>query len=314
MDTSFRTPYRPQPSAPLDLHKPVLMTGSCFTDNVGGQLRRRMVNVSHNPAGTLFNPQSICNVINAALDGVVPEYEDHGGLWNSWLLPGEFSSPDRDEAVRLGTDALARLADYARTAGTLIVPFGTAIVYALARPPFAVVSNCHKQPQAIFFRDLLTVETVTAAWDALITRLRSVNPSLRIIFTVSPVLHLKEGFHANAVSKSVLLLAVDRITSLHADCEYFPAYEIFSYDLRDYRFYADDMQHPSPAAVAYIYDLFEQTYVAPDDRKTLARALNLRQRTEHRPLHPETEAARRFADDTASLLRDFLSLYPYLHF
>lgn len=312
MDNTFRTVYRPVREEPLDLRRPVLMMGSCFTDNIGAALRRRMADVVHNPAGTLFNPQSIANVINAALAGVTPEYVNHDGLWNSWLLPGEFSSPNPAEAAERGTKAMERLNEALHTAGTLIVTFGTAIVYSLAYPPFTVVTNCHKRPASEFFRDMLSPENIAAVWDRLITRLRNDNPDLRIIFTVSPVRHLKEGFHANTLSKSILHLAVERLVHLHERCGYFPAYEIVNDDLRDYRFFDRDLQHPSPQAVDYIYSMFEETYITEEDRKILARALKIRQRLEHRPLHPDSDQGRLFAAETQDHLKVLLTAAPWL--
>lgn len=309
---NFRTEYIPTAQPPIDLRRPVLMMGSCFTDNVGGCLRRRMVNVCHNPTGTLFNPQSIANVINAALDGTRPEYINHDGIWNSWLLPSEFSSPDRDTALSLGEAAFASLHDALDTAGTIIVTFGTAIVYALTSPPFTVVSNCHKRPAATFFRDMLPVEAIVSVWDKLIERIRRTNPDVRFIFTVSPVRHLKEGFHANTLSKSTLHLAIAALERLHAQCGYFAAYEIMTDDLRDYRFCASDMQHPSPQAVDYIYGKFAETFFTDSDRKLLDRAEKLTRRREHRPLHPDSDDARRFADETEHQLSLLLTEAPWL--
>lgn len=310
----FRTEYKAVASAsPIDLHRPVLLLGSCFADNIGAILRSHMVNAVVNPAGTLFNPQSIANVINAALDGVSPEYENHDGMWNSWLLPGEFSDSDRAEAEKKAASALAALRDALDTAGTIIVTFGTAIIYALARPPFTVVSNCHRRPSDTFFRDMLPVEAIAAAWDKCIERIRRNNPETRFIFTVSPVRHVKEGFHANTLSKSTLHLALATLERLHPACEYFPSFEIMNDDLRDYRFTGADMQHPTPEAVEYIYEKFSETYFTSSDRTLLEKADKLRRRLNHRPLHPDSDEARRFADETDRQLAALLASAPFLH-
>lgn len=310
--TEFRTLCIPTPSEPLSLSRPWLMLGSCFTGNIGARLRQRMVNVAVNPTGILFNPLSIAAVIRRALDGKEPEYEQHGEMWNSWMLPGEFSSPNADEARRLGREAFATLRESLMSASTLIVTFGTAIIYALARPPYSVVANCHKRPAAEFIRDMLPPAEIVRVWGELLRDLTLRRPDLRIIFTVSPVRHLKEGFHANTLSKATLQLAVAGILRECPAAEYFPAYEILNDDLRDYRFYADDMAHPSPLAIDYIYSRFEETYLSESDRRLLDEAMTLRRRLDHRPLHPDSEAARRFAADTERLLTDFLAAHPHL--
>lgn len=313
MADTFRTVCNPAPAEALSLQRPWLMLGSCFTGNIGSRLRRRMVNVAVNPTGILFNPLSIAAVVRRALDGKEPEYELHGDLWNSWMLPGEFSSTDRDEALRLGREAFATLREALMSASTMIITFGTAIIYALARPPYSVVANCHKRPAAEFIRDMLPPAEIIRVWGELLSDLRLRRPDLRIIFTVSPVRHLKEGFHANTLSKATLQLAIAGILRECPGAEYFPAYELLNDDLRDYRFYAEDMTHPSPTAVDYIYRRFEETYLSEADRKTLDEALALRRRLEHRPLHPDTDAARRFAAETDRLLTAFLAAHPRLH-
>lgn len=308
---TFRTVYRAVPSPmPLSPEGRMLLLGSCFTDNVGAELRRRMVPASVNPTGTLFNPLSIARVITAALDSLVPKYEEHDGHWDSWLLPGKFSAETRDEAEALGNAALTELCEELYEADTLIVTFGSAIVYALARPPYDVVANCHKQPSSTFFRDMLAPSNIAAEWIPLLARLRSINPRLRVILTVSPVRHLREGFRSNSLSKATLLLAAEQICRATDACDYFPAYEIVTDDLRDYRFYADDMAHPSRQAVEYVYSLFEQTYFDAAGRALLDEALSLRRRLEHRPLHPGSDEDVRFRAATADALEAFLTAHP----
>lgn len=314
MEKTFRTPWRPEGSvAPIDLSRPMLLLGSCFAANIGSRLRYDMAPATVNPTGTLFNPQSIANVCLAALHGATSEYELHGELWDSWLLPTEFSSPDRPTAEKAGADALQTLREALLASGTLIVTFGTAVVYVLTRPPYPVVSNCHKQPSSLFVRDMLSVQNVVSTWQALVEEVRQVNPSLRIIFTVSPVRHVRDGMHVNTLSKATLQLAVDTLVRTLPDCDYFPAYEIMLDDLRDYRWCAEDMAHPSPEAADYIYRLFCDTLFTADDRKALEKGHTLRTRLCHRPLHPDTHAAARFAEDTKEMADRFLADHPLFY-
>lgn len=308
---SFRTVWQAHP-APYQFSASGKMVaiGSCFADNIGEQLRRRMVNIAVNPCGVLFNPLSIKAVIDCALFGREPEYVYSQGKWLSWLLPGEFADADEQRARTKGREAVARLHEYLLTADTLIVTFGTAIVYVLQEPPFPVVGNCHKHPANTFLRDMITPGVIEHEWTGLLRHLLLLNPKLHVVFTVSPVRHLREGFHQNALSKASLLMAADAIAAANERCSYFPAYEIMTDDLRDYRFYAADMLHPSPVAVDYILRAFLETYFPADQREILAEALTLRQREEHRPLHPGSPQDHEFRQATDRLIARFLEQHP----
>lgn len=312
-DNTFRTVFKPEPAAePLDLTRPVLLMGSCFADNIGSRLRRDMIDAIVNPAGTLFNPLSISSVCEMALSGEIPSYEQHGELWDSWWLPTEFSSPDADKAQQAAATAMSRLRQALRTAGTMIVTFGTAVVYLLAEKPYPVVSNCHRQPSSRFLRDMVTPENIVTAWQEFIDIVRRENPTLRFIFTVSPVRHVRDGMHINTLSKATLQLAVDRLLRSHENCHYFPAYEIMLDDLRDYRWCDRDMAHPSPQAADYIYSLFCRTWLSETDRKMVERARCLRSRMDHRLLHPDTKTAAAFVQATADMLAALQREYPCL--
>lgn len=309
--TAFRTVWHPKPSpVPMKPGCRMLTIGSCFADNIGAGLRRRMVDVVVNPCGSLFNPLSIKAAIECALSGKEPEYVECGGKWISWMLPTEFADADPQAARRKGQAAIMELRTRLLDADVLFVTFGTAIVYSLAAPPFTVVGNCHKQPAAMFFRDMLSTEHICRAWEPTMQMLKAMNPRLRVIFTVSPVRHLREGFHPNALSKATLMLAADAIAAATDNCEYFPAYEIMTDDLRDYRFYADDMQHPSPMASEYILNALIATYFSEVDQKVLDKALALRRRLDHRPLDPGSQADIEFRKTTDSLLRQFIEQNP----
>lgn len=309
----FRTAYSPRRSC-KQLHPDcqVLLLGSCFSDNVGARMRRAMLPAVVNPCGVLFNPLSIASVISAALDGILVKTERIGELWGSYLFSGEFLKSDPEIAEKGMNEALDKLRETLRNAESMIVTFGTAFTYTLLADD-TIVSNCHKQPASLFKRDMIAPGSIEACWIHLLERVFNVNPKLKVIFTVSPVRHVKEGMHANSLSKASLMLGVEGILRNYPEnCEYFPAYEIVIDDLRDYRFFAEDMVHPSAQAVDYIWDIFCREHYDDEGIKLIEEAERLRSRMNHRSLHPGSESDKSFQMKTDCLLSEFLEAHPSL--
>ncbi|MBD5230878.1 MAG: GSCFA domain-containing protein [Bacteroidales bacterium] len=286
--TDFRTTFT-SPAPPFGLNPEqgaLLLIGSCFTDEVGERLRASGYPCSVNPCGVQYNPASIASLLRAALSGELAEelFFEHEGRWRCWLVPTRFSAPLHQEAKELCSKALGELREALQGAEALIVTLGTAWVYTHVAPGFeGVVSNCHKVPAPRFSRSRLSVEQIAAEWRDLLRELREFNPALKVIFTVSPIRHFKDGARENTLSKATLALAIDSLMDEEA-VDYFPAYELLMDDLRDYRFYAPDMLHPSPVAVDYIWQHFRDRYFSATLRDDLtARARTLR-RAAHRPI------------------------------
>lgn len=272
---------------------PVVMMGSCFTDNIGTLLQRGGFDVCVNPCGTLYNPASIAS---ALLDILYErrytrdDLMEQGGLWHSWGHHSRFSGADPDQVVERINNALSEAADTLSRASVLIVTFGTAWIYRLADTR-TVVANCHKQPASMFTHEMLTAQQVTGLWKKMLRELRGRYPQLKVLFTVSPIRHLANGAHGNQLSKATLLLAIDQLiaelglpASTSPDAIYFPAYEIVVDDLRDYRFYAPDMVHPSDVAVNYIYRRFCESFMTPDTIQRSADSERQWRRSAHRPM------------------------------
>lgn len=265
----------------------ILLLGSCFSDEIGAQMQQRNLQVTCNPFGTLYNPLSIANAIHCQSSAV--KYQFHEDLWHSMYHHGSFSCPTREEteqAVNMSIDALQTAL---RNATTIIVTFGTAWVYEMADAQCGdgkfVVANCHKMPEQLFTRRRLSVEEIVDAWQPIIARY----PDKHWIFTVSPIRHIKDGLHENQLSKATLLMAVESLTGkagLTAKPVYFPSYEIVLDELRDYRFFADDLVHPSALAVQYIWERFAETFCTPQTRNQMQIELKHWKKTQHRPLHP----------------------------
>lgn len=294
----FRTEVISTPSpSPLDPERPVLLLGSCFSDNIGDRMRQCRWDARVNPCGVLYNPFSIARIIRLALGdadmarSVQTSLTTDRGIWNSWLCDSGAASDSAATTAAKVTAGIGSLSSSLAEAGVLIVTFGTAWIYELADSPGYVVANCHKRPASSFARRRLSVQEIVDVWCGLLEDLALAYPRLKIIFTVSPVRHLKDGFEGNARSKAILLLACEELCARFRFAEYFPAYEIVTDDLRDYRFYATDLVHPSADAVEYVWEKFLDSYVTQPSRKILEEGEAITRALGHRPLIEGCRAA-----------------------
>jgi hypothetical protein len=200
--------------------------------------------------------------------------------------------------------------DYITNAKFLFVTFGSAYIYRL-KENNRVVANCHKLSDRQFIRELLTVEDITELWSELIQKLRKVNPDLRILFTVSPIRHLKDGAHGNQISKATLILAVQQLMERHPEsADYFPAYEIMLDELRDYRFYAEDMVHPSNQAIQYIWNQFVSCFMTSDTKEIMHQWEEIQKAMNHKPFQPESEAYQKFILQTMLKIEQITKKIP----
>lgn len=298
MSFYLHTEYCPTLSPqPLDPERPLTLLGSCFTDSVGSRMRRCRWKAVSNPCGVLYNPLSIAGAVEAAVEGgdVDKTVMQSGPLWVSWLMDSHAAAYSRQGCVAAVRERLDTLRGSLASSQALVVTFGTAWVYELASQPGYVVANCHKQPQVMFVRRRLGVDEIVERWVSLHSLLQRHFPGLRLIFTVSPVRHLKDGFEGNARSKAVLLLACEELCRRIEGAEYFPAYEILNDDLRSYRFYASDMVHPSETAVDYVWQKFQDRYLTPASQAVLAEGQAVTAALAHRPIvddgSPQARAA-----------------------
>ena len=295
----------------------LLLLGSCFADNMGERLKRAGFCTESNPLGTLYNPVSVAETLMRLMDEQpfsIEELHDFGAEgWGSWMAHSLLSRPTPDEALTTINKHLAAGAAQLRRARVLIVTFGTAWVYRLKSGE--IITNCHRQPEKMFIRERLTVDDVVRLWQPLLQRLNKELPSLHVLFTVSPIRHLRDGAHANQLSKATLLLAVEELiknlSPLTPNLAYFPAYEIVLDELRDYRFYADDMTHPSPLAIDYLWQRFADTFFDASTRDSVHRIEEITKALEHRPLHPESDEYRRFLRQTLLKIEEIQKEFPY---
>lgn len=285
----FRTEYIPRKSSfALDPSLPVVLAGSCFSQNIAGKMLAHQW-PAFTPLGVLYNPTSIMYAIHLMLEGerglaiFESSLSEIGGVWHSCFFDSSFSALDPSDSIQEFKNRRNIFLDSLAKGNTLIVTFGTSLVYHRVADRTAV-GNCHKQPSELFYRQRLTPSGIMSDWSVIIEDLRNLFPDLRIIFTVSPVRHLKDGMEVNSRSKAILLLAVEDIIKFNENTFYFPAYEIMNDDLRDYRFYASDMAHPSEEAVDYIWEKFQQSYLNPEGIDLLREGAKRFKASMHRPL------------------------------
>ena len=263
----------------------VLLVGSCFADEIGEKMVRGGFEAMVNPFGTLYNPASIAASLLRSISEKEVGKEDvfcgGDGVWHSWMHHSKFSSTDVATLVERINSTTHRVADFLREADVLVVTFGTAIIYRLKETGM-LVANCHKQLDSLFVREQLSAYDIVDQWQMLLQLLESVNPKLKVIFTVSPIRHKRDGYHVNQISKGILLQALDEI--VNNKWNYFPSYEIMMDELRDYRFYAEDMIHPSAQAVEYIWQRFEDTYFDNKTKDVVAKATKEWRQSQHRKI------------------------------
>lgn len=292
------------------------MLGSCFTDNIGSKLTDSLVDCSVNPMGTLYNPASIAVAMFDLLyerNYTAGELFQQNGLWHSWSHHSKFSGTDPDKVIAEMNHSAVEARNMLKNASALIITFGTSYIFRL-KEGRNVVANCHKMPATMFDREFLTSTMTIGIWKKILREISARFPDLKVIFTVSPIRHLADGAHGNQLSKAALLSAIDKLVTEHpARAIYFPSYEIMMDDLRDYRFYAPDMVHPSQVAIDYIYSIFCNSFMTDEDIKLNDEGEKLTKRLRHRPISEPTETDNQFQSATDKIVQQLAARHPYLN-
>ena len=286
----------PKPAPRIVPSTRFLLVGSCFATHIGGQLQRSGLQVEVNPFGVVYNPESIALALEAMLDERLPDacfFEGRDNLWHSWLHASEFSAPDEATCRKRVGERFTEACGKLRQGDMICFTFGTNRVYEHAG---RVVGNCHKEPASQFVERSLTIQEIVGRWHTLLERIRTVNPTAEIIFTVSPYRYAKYGMVENQRAKATLLLAIEELTRKMERVHYFPAYEILLDELRDYRFYASDMLHPSEVAVNYIWQRFTSWAFTPEALKFAQEWERTERDLAHRPLNPDSDAHKAFLE------------------
>ena len=304
----FRTEIAITPAASkIDHSHHLLSVGSCFAESVSRGLVELGIPTLINPLGVMFNPLSIERCVERVVRGELVEPHElvrRGEEWCSLDAHGSFDGPRPQEVVRRINRSIEGARRHLKHTEWVIITLGTAWVYEREG---RVVANCHKLPAREFVRRRLSVEEVVASLER---TLELLGPERKVVLTVSPVRHLGDGLEGNAISKATLRLAVEEVVGRHPSVTYFPAYEILTDDLRDYRFYADDMVHPSGVAVEYVWSRFGDSFFTPATRAKGEEFVTLAKGRQHRPLHPESADYLRFRQSMASRAARLVEEFP----
>lgn len=294
----------------------ILMLGSCFTDNVGAKLKSALFDVDINPFGTTFNPASIASSLARIYDNSPFEpYEliERDGRWISMWHHSSMALPSQSETLRLINNRIFNAHHMLASARVLIITWGTAWVFE-RKSDGMLVNNCHKFPASDFNRQLLDVKEIADTYVMLFDVLWRLNPDLKVILTVSPVRHLADGLVGNQISKSKLRIAADEVCRRCGSDKvvYFPAYEALMDDLRDYRYYASDMVHPSEVAIDYVYELFLDIFADTTTRQIIKECEAYNRLAMHRVMNPNEDAVRAYSEKVLAAKNQLCNKYPYL--
>lgn len=308
----FRTEVEvPNADINLSLHDQVVTIGSCFAEVIGSKLQQNKVDALVNPFGTIFNPVSVCLLLKAAA-GEPYAFEQHllqqNDIWYSYDLHSSISSPHKEELLQQIQQSINLTHNHLQKASLLIITFGTAVAYRLA-PSGNVVANCHKLPAKKFSRELLSQEEILQAFKEMYSFLKQLNPQLKVLLTVSPVRHTKETMLVNSVSKSLLRVVCHLLQESYSDVLYFPAYEVMLDDLRDYRYYKDDLIHPTSMAEAYIWQKFVNAYYNEQFQSFMKEWEKVEKALQHKPFHPGSDSHQKFLLKTQAQLEQIAHKY-----
>lgn len=299
----------------------MMLIGSCFTENIGEKLRKHKFEITENPHGILFNPISVAEAIIQYIEQPVYTESDlfyYNECWHSWKHHSRFSGITTEEALKKINISIKASHTALKKADHVMITLGSAWVYMLTENALnykhgTVAANNHKAPADWFSKKLLTTEDVLRVLDNMIHRLFHFNPNIQLIFTISPVRHLREGMIENNKSKAVLIQAVHHLVEKFERLYYFPAYELVIDDLRDYRFYAEDLVHPNFHATQYVWEKFVDACM-PDETKNLMKeiaAVNLA--VQHKPFNPSTTIHQQFLKTCQERTKVLQQLHPYIN-
>lgn len=297
----------------------IMLVGSCFTENIGAKFQQHLFDTNENSHGILFNPLSVQNAIIDYLENKQYTTQDLfllNEVWNSWHHHSRFSGITPQESLEKINSSINKAHDFLKKANHLIITLGSAWLYTLNENAPSqhglIVANNHKAPAQWFNKKLIDVGELIENLTLLVDRLKNFNPHLNITFTISPVRHLREGLVENNRSKAVLIQAVHEIVTSEINVDYFPAYEYVIDDLRDYRFYAEDLVHPNYAATNYVWEKFVETYMSNETQLIMKQIAELQLAKQHKPFFASSNEHQKFIQSCIEKTAVLLNQYPFL--
>ncbi len=314
MQLQTKIPLEKQSTNQIDYNSDVLLFGSCFSENIGKKLDYYKFQNTQNPFGILFHPKAIEILISNAVNGKQYSNDDvflQNEQWHCFDTHSKLSCNSKDDLLHKLNTQVKLTSESIQNVSHVIITLGTSWVYRFLESD-KVVANCHKVPQKQFKKELLDVGEISKSLQNIINLVNSVNPRVIIIFTVSPVRHLKDGFTENTLSKSNLISVIH--TLLDKKTFYFPSYEIMMDELRDYRFYKQDMIHPSPLAINYIWEKFKNVWVSDESLALMEEVETIQKGLQHKPFNPNSEAHQKFLQNLEDKKSQVLSSFSHIKF
>ena len=304
---------------PIDYSSRILAIGSCFAENMGNKFEYFKFQNCVNPFGIIFNPVAIENLVSRAVHQRKFSQDDiffHNDLWHCFEVHSKLSNPNKEAFLR----TLNSLVDESHFQISKLthfqITYGTSWVYRHIETE-KIVANCHKVPQKQFSKEILSIETIEKSIQNTIDLIQKINPNCHFVFTVSPVRHIKDGFVENQRSKAHLITSLQNILQTEhykLNTEYFPSFEILMDELRDYRFYADDMLHPSQAAIDYIWIQFFENYISASEFATMNQVCEIQRALKHKPFNPNSESHKKFLEKLDEKLARIQKQFPQIKF
>ncbi len=341
MKLQTEIPLNPEENQ-IDYASNVLLIGSCFSENIGAKFDYYKFQNLQNPFGVIFNPVSIEKLIIRAIENSFFSEEDifeHNGIWKCFEAHSELSALDEDKFLDNLNAALQNLREALFTSTHIIFTFGTSWVYRhlgasaplsdpasaplsdpasapLSDPKVGIVANCHKLPQQNFKKELLSIEAISKSIQNIFNKISEINPNATIIQTVSPVRHIKDGFTENTLSKAHLFAAIQQTLLLSAQSKsyYFPSFEIMMDELRDYRFYAEDMLHPNKTAIEIIWQKFSNVWIASQTESIQKEIASIQRGLLHRPFNPQSADHLQFSEKLQQRITSLQKRFPHIQF
>ncbi|WP_274473841.1 GSCFA domain-containing protein [Mangrovimonas aestuarii] len=315
MKLQTQVPIHPE-KCNIDYNSKLLLMGSCFVDNIGEKLKYFKFQSEVNPFGVLFNPFAILRLFERAANKEVFTESDvffHNEQWHCFEAHSKLSHSDKGIVVSGLNEALSILSKQLLEATHVVITLGTAWVYR-KKSSQSVVANCHKVPQTQFTKELMSVENVAQITRDAVNLIQNLNPNVKVIYTVSPVRHIKDGMVENNRSKAHLISGIHSTLEHVENTFYFPSYEILMDELRDYRFYAEDMIHPNITAINYIWERFEKVWLDPTLEGTMKMVDTVQKGLKHKPFNPISEAHQRFLITLKYKQQQLQEKYPFMSF
>ena len=314
----FTTPIPiPKGNNPISYDSQIISLGSCFAVNIAEKLNYFKFQNTCNPFGILFHPLAIHEIIRKSLSDekfIDSDIFYHNEMWHCFSAHSELSNLRKEALLQNLNESLEIVRNKITKATHVIITYGTAWVYRDTKTG-NLVANCHKLPQSQFTKELLPVETIQSGIAETITLIKKASPMCAIIFTVSPVRHIKDGFIENQRSKAHLITAIHNVLDKHQiQADYFPSYEIMMDELRDYRFYSEDMLHPNATAIQYIWNRFAETRLSAATQTVMAEVSHIRKALQHKPFHPDSESHKRFLKKLQSKIQQLRQRFPDITF